>query len=159
MRLRIVHGQTFGCCGVVEGLVGRDQRDRAKAIGLVAAIDLERGGKPHGVVGTQGVFAAQPLASSTSSGVSSMSTYRAARCCRKRRRIDDARRGVSVLPLRRRATAGDFDGGYVSEVDDRGGVFSGDAPHPRGAGFQNVALNQSAGIEKIGGGHLSAARE
>jgi hypothetical protein len=34
-----------------------------------------------------------------------MTMYRAARCWRKRRRIDDARGGVSVFPLRRRATA------------------------------------------------------
>ena len=51
MGVRIVHGQSFGGGGVVEGLVGRDQRDGAEAVRLVAAVDFERHGELHGVVG------------------------------------------------------------------------------------------------------------
>ncbi len=33
-----------------------------------------------------------------------------------------------------------------------------DAAYPGGAGFQNVALDQGAGIDEVGDSHLSAAR-
>ena len=54
--------------------------------------------------------------------------------------------------------AGNFNGGDVGDVDDRGGVLARDAAHPYGSGFQDVALDQGAGIDEVGGGHLSAAR-
>ncbi len=105
MRIRIVHGQPLGRGGVVECLVGRDQRHRAETFRLVAVIDFERHGELHGVVGAGACVLPSHMASFNRSGVTSMMEYRAARCWRKRRRIDDARGGVRVLPLRRRATA------------------------------------------------------
>ena len=51
MAAGIVYGQPFGCAGVVEDLVGRDQRDGAEAVRLVAAVDFERHGELHRVVG------------------------------------------------------------------------------------------------------------
>ena len=53
MAAGIFYGEPFGRGGVVEGLVGRDQRDGAEAVRLVAAVDFERHGELHGVVGAQ----------------------------------------------------------------------------------------------------------
>ena len=39
------------------------------------------------------------------------------------------------------------------------GLWRSDAANPGGAGFQNVALDQGTRIDKLGGGHLNAARE
>ena len=51
MAAGIVYGKPFGRGGVVEGLVARDQSDRAEAVRLVAAVDFERHGELHGMVG------------------------------------------------------------------------------------------------------------
>ena len=50
---------------------------------------------------------------------------------------------------------GNFDGGDVGDVDDHGGVLARDTAHPYGSGFQDVALDQGAGIDEVGGGHLA----
>ena len=60
MAAGIVYGQPFGRGGVVEGLVGRDQSDRAEAVRLVAAVDFERHGELHGIVGAARMRVAQP---------------------------------------------------------------------------------------------------
>ncbi len=71
----------------------------------MAAVDFERHGELHGVVCAERGVLPSRMASSSRAGVTSMTIYRPARCWRKRWRIDDARRGLSVFPLRRRATA------------------------------------------------------
>ena len=105
MRAGVVHGHAFRCGVVVEGLIGRDQGHRGEAVSLVAAVDFERHGELHCVAGRKLCALPSRMASSSSSGVTSMTVYRAARCWRKRRSIDEARGGVRFLPLRRRATA------------------------------------------------------
>ena len=64
---------------------------------------------------------------------------------------------VSVRPLRRRATArGDFDGGDVGDVDDRGWAAAREAAHPGGAGLLDVTFDQGAGIDEVGRSATSA---
>ena len=55
MAIGVIDRQPFGDGGGVEGLVGGDQRDRAESVRLVAAVDFERHGELHGVVGAQRV--------------------------------------------------------------------------------------------------------
>jgi hypothetical protein len=56
MRTRIVHGQPFGEGSVIEGLVGGNQCDRTGAARLMKAVDFERHGELHSVVGAKRVL-------------------------------------------------------------------------------------------------------
>ena len=51
MRTRIVHCQLFGRGGIIEGLVGGDQRHRSETSILLLLVDFEGGGELHGVIG------------------------------------------------------------------------------------------------------------
>ena len=72
MRARIVHGQPFGHGGVVEGLVGGDQRHWAETGVLALLADFEGGGQLHGVIGAEAVALARRMASSNRAGERSM---------------------------------------------------------------------------------------
>src|SRR4051812_3041502 len=60
MEVRVIDCQPFSRGGVVEGLVGIDERDRGETGILLLAVDFEGGGELDGVVGTQRVRVRQP---------------------------------------------------------------------------------------------------
>ena len=72
VRARIVHRQPFGGGGVIEGLVGGDQRYRGEAGGVVLLADFKGGGELHGVVGAKACAFASRMASLTRAGEMSM---------------------------------------------------------------------------------------
>ena len=52
MAVRIIDREAFDGGGVIEGLVGGDERDRGETGIPLLAVDLEGGGELDGVVGT-----------------------------------------------------------------------------------------------------------
>jgi hypothetical protein len=60
MEAGVFDRQTFGSGGVVERLIGRDQRDRRKARPAVVALDVQRRRELDGIVGAQRVRACGP---------------------------------------------------------------------------------------------------
>ena len=152
MAAGIFYGEPFGCGGVVEGLVGRDQRDGAEAVRLVAAVDFERHGELHGVVGAQRVRVAEPHGLVQQIGRHLDDDVprgeMLAEAAEDRRR---ARRREGLPFVAARDGAGDFDGGDVGDVDEPGRALAREAAYPGGAGLQDIALDQGAGIDEEGG--------
>ena len=72
MRTRIVHGQPFGRGGIIEGLVGGDQRHRSETSILLLLVDFEGGGELHGVIGASACVFASRMASLNRAGVISI---------------------------------------------------------------------------------------
>src|SRR5690242_18935740 len=60
MAVRVIDRQPFGEGGVVEGLVGGDERDRSQVCRLLEMVDMKGNRQLHGVIGPEPVLASDP---------------------------------------------------------------------------------------------------
>jgi hypothetical protein len=154
MKVRIIDRQALGSGGVVEGTVGGDERDRAGAARLMAAVDFQRHGELHGVIGAERMRIAEPCGFVEQAGCHFDDDIPPGQvlteAAEERRRLGSGEH--PALPAAGDG-AGDFDGGDVGDVDDSRWILARKEANPAGAGFDHVALNQGTGIEEVRRSH------
>ena len=131
MILWVIDGQPFGGGGVVEGLVGGDQRHRGKPESSCSWRSLEGGGELHGVVGAQAMGVGQPHSVVEQGGRDVDEGIAPGKMLAEA--VEDRRcLGGGERPAFAAAGdgGGDFDGGDAGDVDDGGRrcAASGGAP-------------------------------
>ena len=154
MRARVVHGQPFGQGGVVEGLIGRNQRHRGETSVLALPADFEGGGELDGVVGAQAMRIGQPHGLVEQGGREVDEGVAPGKMAAEA--VED-RRGLGGGERLAFAAAGDgrgdLDGGDAGQIGATACAAARQAAHPGGAVLLDVALDQGAGIDEVGFRH------
>ncbi len=123
------------------------------------AVDFQSHGELYGIVGAERVLHAQPCGIVQQDGCYLGDVIPPGEVLAEA--VED-RRGSTRRKASSFSAAGDgardFNGGDAGDVNNAGGAAARNAANPRGADLLDITLDQGAGIEKVIGRHLSAAR-
>lgn len=149
MCVRIIDRHPFHRGGVVEGLVGGNQRHRAESVLPALLADFQGGGQLHGVVGAERMPIRQPHGVVEQGGGDLDDGVAAGEMLAEA--VEDRRcLGGDERPAFAAAGNGgrDFNGGNAGDANGRGWAVARDAANPGGADLLDVTLDQGAGIHK-----------